>query len=393
MTTPETVARSLRTLLYDGLVANWYPRVVAERGGYVQNMARDWTTHEDGLRFLVYQSRIVWTTATLIVYDPSLRVQLEPVLSHGLAFLETKMRDHEAGGYFTEVHLEEGPLVVAKSSYALSFALYALAAAYKATGDPAVLSAARDLQAWLGRCEDEHGGIADDLDRFGTVSASRVAGTPSGIKSFNTHLHLLESATEMHEAAPTPETAGWVRHWLSVLMDRMLTLPGVACPFFLQNWRALPGHNSPGHNIETAFLLHHAATAIGLHSPDVEQMVRGLVDHSLHVAWDEKHGGLFYRTEAFDDPFDRDKVWWVQNETLTALLVAYKAFGDEVYWNRFCESWRFCCDHLVDRLHSGWYDTVDETGTRVLVEAKAHRWKANYHEGRTLVYCLKMLAS
>ena len=106
--------------------------------------------------------------------------------------------------------------------------------------------------------------------------------------------------------------------------------------YLTRDWRAIPAHDSFGHDVETAYLLVEAAEALGM--PDdakTWQIARRLVDHALDWGWDDEHGGFYDKGESFGGPaYDSKKVWWTQAEGLNALLLMHHKFGDQTdrYW-------------------------------------------------------------
>src|SRR5690242_14091076 len=54
----------IRVMLREELMDHWYPHAVEKtRGGFHQNLARDWSYRPDEGASLVYQSRMTWTAA------------------------------------------------------------------------------------------------------------------------------------------------------------------------------------------------------------------------------------------------------------------------------------------------------------------------------------------
>ena len=90
----------IRSLLREDLTAHWYPRSLdKEHGGFHQNFARDWSPRPDESKFLVYQSRMTWTAAAYAEFDKERRDEYLAYARHGLACLDTVMRDKEHGGF------------------------------------------------------------------------------------------------------------------------------------------------------------------------------------------------------------------------------------------------------------------------------------------------------
>ena len=95
----DTGAR-IRNILREDLTAHWYPRALdKEHGGFHQNLARDWSVRPSDSKFLVYQARMTWTAAAYAELARERRDEYLGYARHGLACLDTVMRDNEHGGF------------------------------------------------------------------------------------------------------------------------------------------------------------------------------------------------------------------------------------------------------------------------------------------------------
>jgi cellobiose epimerase len=174
---------------------------------------------------------------------------------------------------------------------------------------------------------------------------------------------------------------------LSIVRDRICVEPGAMNLYFTNDWRALPGHDSYGHDVETAYLMLEAAEVLGRgNDPGTERMAKMLVDHALAYGWDETYGGFYREGTVAGKPEDTLKEWWAQMEGLNTLLLMHEKFGREndVYFKAFQRQWQFVRDRQVDREFRGLYDTVERDGTPTKTP-KARMWKAAYHDGRALL--------
>jgi mannobiose 2-epimerase len=157
--------------------------------------------------------------------------------------------------------------------------------------------------------------------------------------------------------------------------------------YFTDDWRAVPGHDSYGHDVETAYLLLEAAEALGRHGDArTERMARMLADRALARGWDDLHGGIFREGTTFGPPEDTGKDWWEQMECLNTLLVMHERYGRETprYFERFRRQWAFVRDRQIDREHRGVFESLARDGTPTST-TKGKIWKAAYHDGRTLL--------
>jgi mannobiose 2-epimerase len=402
----------LRSLLRQELTAHWYPHALdRERGGFRQNLARDWSVRPDDSRFLVYQARMTWTAAAFAEFDQDRRDEFLGYARHGLAFLDSVMRDSEKGGFHWvldaqgKIDPKQGD---DKHVYGISFVMYAGSKVREVGGDELGLKVARDAFAWLeAHAHDSaHGGYFEALNRDGTPITHWDENAPLarrtdrlgiyyGFKTMNSHIHMLEALAELSRVDTRPVVKERLREVFHIVRDRIAVEPGALNLYLTRDWRAIPAHDSFGHDIETAYLLVEAADALGM--PDDERtwkVARSLVDHALDWGWDEQFGGFYDKGESFAGAaFDTTKVWWTEAEGLNALAVMHRRFGgtSDRYGRSFRKQWDFIRAHMLDPTHGGWFSETKRDGTLLGDGSKANPWKANYHTSRALINVARVL--
>jgi mannobiose 2-epimerase len=407
------LAATADRLARDEMTTRWYPATLnRERGGFHQSYARDWTKQPDDSAFLVYQARMVWTAAAFAAYAPERKDEFLQYARHGLDFLDTVMRDREKGGFFWSLAPDgsiDPKVGDRKHVYAISFVIYAGARLREVGGDEKALAVARDAFDWLeAHAHDaKHGGYFEDLARDGTPirdwsnsgpgrNLDRMGAYP-GFKSMNAHIHLLEAVTALSRVDDRPVVRERLEELLTVVRDRIAVEPGALNLFLTPDWRAVPGHDSFGHDVETAFLLVEAAEALG--RPDDAKtwtVARSLVDHALDWGWDGQHGGFYDKGETFDGAvFDTDKVWWTQAEGLNALALMHVKFGADTprYREALLKQWSFITNHQIDATFGGWFNETTREGKPLGDGAKVTPWKANYHTSRALMNVARLLGA
>lgn len=381
----------------------WFPRSIDnEHGGFYSNFTRDWKPAASEGKFSVFQGRMVWLSAQVVMHRPDLKDQYLPIVAHGLDFLANVMWDKKYGGFFWGLddhgHIAP-PYTDGKDLYGISFCLYGAAAAYQATGDLKALELARRCFRWM----DEHGhdpvngGYFEWLTREGTpvqstAASGRIDTTPvaaflTGYKSMNTHIHLLESVAQLYEVWKDPAVRNRLQELLSIVRDKICVEPGVMNLYFTNDWHAIPDHDSYGHDVETAYLILDASALLGRQDDARAQLIaRKLVDHALAYGWDDKYGGFYREGTTIGSPEDMKKEWWVQMEGLNALLLMHQLYGGQtgIYFYAFEKQWRFIRDRQIDHEYGGIYDTVERDGTPTNY-VKARIWKEAYHDGRALL--------
>ncbi len=410
-TTGET-REAIRGLLGDELTAHWYPRAIdREHGGFLQNLARDWSPRPDDSKFLVYQARMTWTAAAYAEFDKARRDEFLGYARHGLTCLDTVLRDRQQGGFHWIVGLDgivDPRLGDEKHVYGVSFVIYAASKLRAVAGDDLALKVARDAFDWLeAHVHDAaRGGYFEALKRDGTPIVAWDASLPIdrrqdrlgvyyGFKTMNSHIHLLEALAELSRVDSRPIVTERLREVFQIVRDRIAVEPGALNLYLTRDWRAIPAHDSFGHDIETAYLLVEAADALGMAGDEPTWTVaRGLVDHALDWGWDEENGGFYDKGDSFAGPaFDTTKVWWTQAEGLNALLVMDSKYGGKTdrYARAFRKQWDFIRAHMIDPVHGGWFPDTRRDGTLQGDGAKANPWKANYHTSRAMMNVVNLL--
>ncbi len=394
------------------LTEHWYPHAVDRaRGGFHQSMARDWSLRPDDNKFLVYQARMTWTAAAFAEFSPRHRDEFIGYARHGIAFLDQVMRDREFDGFHWILDAQgrvSTRLGDEKHIYGTAFVIYAASKVSKVTGDAIALRVARDAFDWLERHahDKQFGGYFEALRRDGTPILAWENADPRaqrtdrlgiyyGFKSMNSHIHLLEALTALARVDDRPIVRERLRETFFNVRDRIAVEPGALNLYLTRDWKAIPAHDSFGHDIETAYLLIEAADELALAGdPKTARVARLLVDHALDWGWDNDLGGFYDKGESFGDPaFDRTKVWWTQAEGLNALMLMHSKFQGETdrYATAFLKEWAFIEKHLIDPVHGGWFAEATSEGQRKGDGAKADQWKANYHTSRALMNVVRML--
>jgi len=382
----------------------WFPRTVDnQNGGFRSEFQQDWTpgSHSEG-KFSVFQGRMTWISSQVAMRRPELKEKFLPIARHGLEYLNNTLWDKQYGGFYwgLDEHGQISPFYTdGKHLYGISFALYGAAAAYGATKDPQALALAQKTFRWV----DEHahdsknGGYFEWLAQDGKVVEGNsdavnlqgvpVSAFPVGYKSMNTHIHLLESFTQLYEVWKDDTLRQRLEELLSAVRDKICMPPGVMSLYFTYDWRPFPDHDSYGHDIETAYLMLEAEDVLGHgHDPKTEHMAKQLVDHALANGWDDNYGGFFQEGTTFGKPEGRSKEWWVEMEGLNSLLLMHERYGNQtdVYFKAFQLQWHFIKNYQIDPKYHGMFQTIDADGQPVGLN-KGHIWKAAYHDGRALL--------
>jgi mannobiose 2-epimerase len=393
----------------------WYPRVVdSVYGGYLSNFTYDWQEMDGQEKFVVTQARHVWTLSKMAARYPD-RERYAGYAAHGADFLREAMWDSTYGGFFQTVTREghaipSGQDETTKTLYGNAFAIYGLAALYGLAQDDDVLDLARDAFLWLDEhaYDPVHGGYFQPLAQDGTPSR------PGYPKDYNSGIHILEALAELYTVWPDSLLRERLEEVFYIVRDTMVAEEGYLKLYFDAEWNHLSyrdsaeavirgnlnrDHITPGHDIETAFLLLESAHVLGIgDDPETHRIAKALTDHTLESGFDEEAGGVYdvsYRFpgDAVPTVVRDTKEWWGQAEALHTLAIMANLYPNDPrgYLGTLRKQWDYITTHLLDREHGGWYDHGLDTSPDSRRGRKSQIWKGNYHTVRSMAGVLDQL--
>ena len=137
------LAMQMETSIQTELLNKWYPQCVDSMyGGFLSTFTYDFKPTGPQDKFIVTQARHTWSTAKASELYPSIPYYLQ-CSKIGFQFLRDVMWDKTYGGFYNLVDRKgndkSNPLAP-KEAYGNAFAIYALSAYYKASGDTSALN-------------------------------------------------------------------------------------------------------------------------------------------------------------------------------------------------------------------------------------------------------------
>ena len=386
-------ARRWRTELATRTLPYWYDTARdAVRGGYL--LADDLKGRSEAKdKQLVTQSRMVWgfAHAHLKGFSTEQRDYLMAA-KQGYLFLLDHFLDQENGGYFWKTDLAGKPTHDCKFLYGESFVVYAFVEYHRASGDTNALRHALDLYRVLQKRlhDPKNGGWIEHTERDWTPlnpGDRRNEVEVVGFKSANAHLHWMEALAELYEVTRDVEVKQSLEEALRINQEHFYPKDaGRSCFHRQPDWKAVTDPRSAGlsygHNVEFAWLMIRAEQVLG-RSPSWPHFYAHL-DHALRYGCDVERGGLYARGVNDQPASDTNKVWWAAAEWAAALSDALKHRPNPAYEQALLKQLEFVRKCQVDPKDGIWIDTVAADG-QPRSTAKAHNWKANYHDVRGLV--------
>jgi mannobiose 2-epimerase len=388
------LGKAVEKELAENLLPFWRERVTDEdRGGFVAEMSNDGTVRVDAHHGLILASRLLWTFAALY---RQLGDQRDLDLARrAFEVLESRFRDPHNGGYVWRVDAEGKVLDDSKKTYGQAFCIYALSEFHLATEDPAPLEAARELFDLV-----ERHSYDEEFEGYIEARAADWSETPDlqlsdkdmvAAKSMNTHLHLLEAYTSLFVAMIDPRVAMRLNQLISIFGRFIIRRQAGGLQldhFFDRAWTRQSQTRTYGHDIESAWLMCEAASALG--GEELREAIKlwaiELARSTLAEGLDAD-GGLAY--EGLDGKVvNPDRDWWCQAEAVVGFWNAYELTGEQEFADAAEGVWQFIDGHMVDRSNGEWFWRIRADGSIDETEPKVSEWKGPYHSVRM---CLEMM--
>jgi mannobiose 2-epimerase len=387
----------------------WYPLCIdSVYGGFFSDIDYQWKLDGHQNKMIVTQARHVWSTSNASLFYKN-REDLLKFAEHGFKFLKNKMWDKEFGGFYDlvsrsgEPFKENGKII--KRAYGNVFAIYGLAAYYKASGNDDAFRLAQEAFRWMEKnsYDPQFGGYFQFINREGVPFKDGYRGTPP--KDQNSSIHILEAFTELYSVWPDPLLKERLNSILQIIRDTIATEKGYLELFFKRDWTPAGkgeyeyDHISFGHDVETAYLMLEASEILGMKNDSMTlRAAKKMVDHALNNGWDEEFGGIFDGGYYYDNKekaqiIKNTKEWWSQAEAMNSFLLMSELFPEDElnYYEKFCTQWKYIKTYLLDSEHGGWYWGGLDKEEDHKYTPKGTIWKCNYHTSRALINCIKQL--
>lgn len=375
--------------LKNKLLPFWMGLKDEENGGFYGYMSHDLKVDKKAVKGCILNSRILWffSTAALLLEDSRYLKYADQAFD----FMKSAFVDKKEGGVFWSASFDGTPVDTTKHTYCQAFAVYGLAAYYRASGKEESLELASSLVRVIEeKCRDKDGYLEAFNADFTPASNEKLS--ENGViaeRTMNTLLHVFEAYTELYDAAGDPELAERMKEMLSIFKDRMYNPEKHRQEvFFDRDYRSLIDLISYGHDIETAWLIDRGLEVLGDRewSERLSPMTSDLAENILRTAFD----GHSLPQECEDGNINEDRVWWVQAETVNGFLNEYLKRPDRKEYREaaLCE-WAYIREYVDDKRPGGeWYSQLDRDGRPYTEKPEVEPWKCPYHNGRM---CLEVI--
>ncbi len=420
-TNKDSISVDLKHVLNDEFKLFYPLSIDTVYGGYFSDIDYKWELKGRQDKMIVTQARHIWSNSNAALFYPDKSTFLKTA-AYGVEFLKNFMWDKEFGGFYNIVDRKGMPYKdyttkkIIKQIYGNAFAIYGLAAYYKASGDTSALNLAIKTFYWIEKhsYDPEYGGYFQFVSREGEPFPEGYRGIPP--KDQNSMIHIMESFTELYSVWPNELLKERLNALLLLIRDTVIGDKGYMILYFKRDWTPISYKDSIevarrmnyeldyisfGHDVETAYLMLEASKTLGFSSDTTTlRIAKQLDDFALMYGWDSVNGGIYDGGYPFKDEnkikiVKNTKEWWCHIEAANSFLMMSELFPDDKlnYYEKFCVEWNYIKTYLLDNKYGGWYfDGIDKTpGSKFA--PKASIWKCNYHTSRGLINCIRMLGS
>lgn len=377
-----------RAELTERIIPFWNKLRDDENGGFYGFMNNDLEVDKKAPKGVILNSRIMWfySSAYEVLKDKKLLDNAE----HAYKFLRDCCVDRKNGGVYWMMTFDGKVEDGMKHTYNQAFAIYALSAYYKVSGNKEALELAFELF----RTVEEK--CTDDIAYMEAFSAEwqlipNDALSENGLmadKTMNTVLHLIEAYTVLYDVSDSKEVKDRILFLLDISENKIFDSKNdKLLVFFDREFNVIGDIHSYGHDIEASWLIDRACQTIA--DKPIEAKWRSIdlriAENIYNIAYE--NGAV--NNERENDKIDKKRVWWVQAESVVGFVNSYQQSGDNKYLEAAETIFKWIKTRQADsRKNSEWWGEVDFEGNPMQTVDMVNPWKCPYHNGRM---CIEIL--
>lgn len=289
----------------------------------------------------------------------------EAIIDAGMAFLWSRHRDADHGGYVWSVAPDGQVADGVKLAYGHVFVLLAGASARK-VAHPDADRLINDAEAVLDRhyWDDDAGLLRDEFTRdwqpFSTY------------RGMNANMHGVEAMLAAYEATGRSFHLDRAGRILDFFIGKMAPAHGWRIPeHYHADWTVDAGYQgnpmfrpsgtTPGHSFELGRLALQHWELRGKPDDGSADRARRLIEQAMSDAW-LPDGGLAYTLRADGQVGVADRYWWPVTEAIGAYATLLRLGGTDQDDAAYRKLWRLADSHFIDHTQGGWFPELDSAG-------------------------------
>lgn len=380
MSLPNFESQAFLQQHVDAILRFYEPHCFDPDGGFFHYYLDDGSVYNHSHRHLVSATRLVFNWSMAFQHTANSRYQdwARHALQHLDAFRLKKGPQCGLYAWTVEGGQINDPTVMA---YGQAFVLLAFSHAYRIGLCSAAAVAEVFEQMDTAFYSPSHQAYADEISASGDLLDYRGQ---------NANMHMCEACLSAYESTGEERYLKRAQSLIErFVFDLSLQSQQLIWEHFHPDWtvdwdynRFNPGNIfkpwgfQTGHQSEWAKLLLIANEF----DPEPRYVERAIQLHqaAYNYGWDQQHGGLIYGFDPQLSPFDTDKYFWVQAETLASAWRLWCLTGENIFRQQYHNIWSWSWKHMIDHENGAWFRVVSANGCK-LENTKSPAGKVDYH--------------
>ncbi len=373
--------------LKDNILPFWVNHTIDnENGGFIGKVSDQNEPDKKAHKGLILNTRILWTfsfAARMFKNEP----KYKELADRAYQYIIKHFYDTGCKGFYWSLNYKGDAVDTKKQIYAQAFSIYALAEYYMLTKNQESIDTAIETFHLIQKYsyDTEKSGYLEAFDRnWQVLDDLRLSEKDMNEKkTMNTHLHVIESFTNLYRVYRDDNLRSAIVNLLDVFYNIIINQTDYHFNlFFDENWQVKSNQISFGHDIEGSWLLLEAAEVI-----NEKKLIDQFKEVALKMAGASLHGinkleGLSHDGERGKPLQEGNVEWWVQAEALVGFLNAFQVSNNDKYLHYTNQILEYINKYVIDHEYGEWHHQIDFKGRPVSGFAKVGFWKCPYHNSR-----------
>lgn len=388
----ENTKIEIASELKERIIPFWNKLIDEENGGFYGEVDFALNVDKEALKGTTLNSRILWFYSK--TYKQLGDKELLQKAHHAYEFLMNKCIDNEYGGLYWTVDYKGSPLDTTKSTYNISYAIYALSAYYEVTDNEAALSCAIELFELIEtKCRDEVGYLDSFTREF--LAGGNDMLSENGVvaeRTMNTLLHVFEGYSALYEVSGDAKVEKCMRKIVALFKEKIyndeLRRQEV---FFDKNYNSIIDLQSYGHDIEAAWLFDWGCGL--LKDEELSREISAITSKLVACVYDEAFTEKGLIGECDKGVKSGNRAWWPQTEAVIGFANEWQKDPTKTkYSDAVVAMWSFIKEYMLYRQENGeWYAELDSNYVPMEEKNTVDIWKCPYHNGRMCLEIIKRI--
>jgi len=376
----------LKEELLNNIIPFWNNMVDYKYGGFYGAYDLKNKIIEDAPKGLVYISRILYSYSELYLEFEE-QIYLENA-THAYKFLTEKMYDNKNKGFYWSCEYDGKVLDNTKHLYGQTFALYGLSAYYKASKSKEAIEHAKEIVKIIGEnlvdfpknyCEEYS--INFKPQKNNLLKGYNIIPEITT----NTLLHLAEGLGLYYEVTKDDIAKKYVKLLFQTIFETGYDQKNKNLYQFLNyKLESVIDVYSYGHNLEVSWLFHEIMEQCEINNELWFNYCINLFDKSFDLAY--QNGYII--NETVNSKTDYSAIWWIQAESLAALVNINQIKPNEKYEDAIKSITKFILNNFTSP-GLDWHWGINQDRSIQTRHGISEMWKANYHNVRAILRILR----